>query len=178
MKRLGEKKLALAELTRFPGNARIHADTELRASIKRFGQYKPLTVRRTEDGYVILAGNGTADALEAEGFDKADCALLECDDHEARLINLADNKLSDMATDDKDALAELLSYLDGDYEGIGWTTDEVDRLIDPPPPDENAEETDITMRYGVIIECGTEDEQLRLLEQLSEQGLNVRALMT
>jgi hypothetical protein len=82
-----------------------------------------------------------------------------------------------MATDDKDALAELLSYLDGDYEGIGWNTDEVDRLIDPPPP-EDAEETDISMRYGVIIECGTEDEQLRLLEQLSEQGLNCRALMT
>ncbi len=177
MLRLGEKKLALAGLTRFPGNSRIHADAELRASIRRFGQYKPLTVRKTADGYVILAGNGTADALEAEGIDKADCALLECDDHEARLINLADNKLSDMATDDKDALAELLSYLDGDYEGIGWNTDEVDRLIDPPPP-EDAEETDISMRYGVIIECGTEDEQLRLLEQLSEQGLNCRALMT
>src|SRR5690348_6560448 len=126
MKRLGEKKLALADLTRFPGNSRIHADAELRASIKRFGQYKPLTVRKTEDGYVILAGNGTADALASEGYDKADCALLECDDHEARLINLADNKLSDMATDDKDALAELLSYLDGDYEGIGWTSAEVD----------------------------------------------------
>lgn len=177
MKRLGEKKLALADLARFPGNARIHADAELRASIRKFGQYRPLTVRVADGSYTILAGNGTADALAAEGHDKADCALLECDDHEARQINLADNKLSDMATDDRDALAELLSYLEGDYEGTGWTVAEVDKLIEPPGFGEDAPVDEITPQYGVIIDCSSEEEQLRLLERLGGEGLSCRALM-
>jgi ParB-like chromosome segregation protein Spo0J len=179
MKRLGERRVSLTDLGRFPGNSRIHADTELKASVKRFGQYKPLTVRVLPDkSYVILAGNGTADALAAAGYTEADCALLECDDLEARQINLADNRLSDLASDDKDALAELLSYLDEDYEGTGWSSDAVAKIIDPPPPGEDdAGLDDVGTRWGVIVECGSEDEQLRLLDELGGQGLNVRALM-
>jgi ParB-like chromosome segregation protein Spo0J len=179
MERIGERRLKLSVLTRFPGNARIHADDQIRASVRRLGQYRPLVVRVLDDDtMVILAGNGTADAMEAEGFTEADCALLKCSDEEATRINVADNRISDLATDDKDALVELLSYLDGDYEGTGFTGVEVDRMIDPPLPDEIGDGEEAGMRWGVIVECGTEDEQLRLLERLSADGLSVRALMT
>lgn len=179
MERLGEKRLRLDSLTRFPGNARIHADDQIRASVRRLGQYRPLVVRVLDnDTMVILAGNGTADALQAEGLTEADCALLKCTDDEATRINVADNRISDLATDDKDALVELLSYLDGDYEGTGWAATEVDRMIDPPLPDELGDSEEAGMRWGVIVECGSEDEQLRLLETLSADGLAVRALMT
>jgi ParB-like chromosome segregation protein Spo0J len=179
MERLGEQRLHLSDLARFPGNARIHADDQIRASVKRLGQYRPLVVRvLDDDSMVILAGNGTADAMEAEGFTEGDCALLKCSDDEAARINIADNRISDLATDDKDALVELLSYLDGDYEGTGFTAVEVDRMIDPPLPDELGDGEEAGMRWGVIVECGSEDEQLRLLETLSTQGLSVRALMT
>lgn len=179
VERLGEKHLKLATLTRFPGNARIHADDQIRASVRRLGQYRPLVVRVLDDDtMVILAGNGTADAMEAEGFTEADCALLKCSDEEATRINVADNRISDLATDDKDALVQLLSYFDGDYEGTGWSTSEVERMIDPPLPDELGDGEEAGMRWGIIVECGTEDEQLRLLETLSTQGLSVRALMT
>ena len=64
------------------------------------------------------------------------CELIICTDAEARKINLADNRrLSDLALDDTDALVELLSYLDGDYEGTGWTDPDVERMITPPEPD-------------------------------------------
>src|ERR1035441_6091662 len=39
-----------------------------------------------------------------------------------------------MAVDDPDDLVELLSYLDGDYEGTGWTEEDVEALITPPEP--------------------------------------------
>ncbi len=51
-------------------------------------------------------------------------------------------------------------------------------MIDPPLPDELGDGEEAGMRWGIIVECGTEDEQLRLLERLSADGLSVRALMT
>ena len=128
----GTRDIKIADLTRFPGNARRGNVAEIRKSIRRHGQYRAIVVRDCTDGLVILAGNHTRDALEAEGHDSARCEVITCTDDEARRVNLADNKLSDLATDDPDELAELLSYLDGDYEGTGWTEEDVDALITPP----------------------------------------------
>ena len=55
-------------------------------------------------------------------------------------INLADNRLAELGGYDDDALVELLSYLDEDYEGTGWTAEDVRKLIDVPdfePEDES-----------------------------------------
>lgn len=38
-----------------------------------------------------------------------------------------------MAGDDPDALLELLSYLDGDLDGSGWTETDIELMITPPP---------------------------------------------
>lgn len=178
MKVIGTEFLPVASLRRFPGNARVHADEALRASVKRLGQYRSVVGRRTGDGEVtVLAGNGTCDALAATGHATARVEVIECTDDEARRINLADNRLSDIATDDKDALAELLSYLDGDYLGTGWSDADVEKMLDVPDVGD-APEDDIDVRYGVIIDCSSEDEQLRLLERLGGEGLSCRALMT
>jgi DNA modification methylase len=128
----GTRDIPITDLTRFPGNARRGNVAEIRKSIRRHGQYRAIVVRDCPDGLVILAGNHTRDALEAEGHESARCEVITCTDDEARRVNLADNRLSDMAVDDSDALAELLSYLDGDYDGTGWTEEDVDALITPP----------------------------------------------
>jgi hypothetical protein len=126
---VGTRDVPLGELTRFPGNARVGNVDQIRASLRRNGQYRALVVRDTGNGLVVLAGNHTADALTAEGTDVARCEIITCTDDEARRINLADNKISDIAVYDEGDLTELLSYLDGDYDGTGWTTGEVDRLV-------------------------------------------------
>lgn len=132
---LATQDLRLSELERFPGNARRGNVAEIRKSLRRHGQYRAIVVRQCPDGSrVILAGNHTADALQAEGHETARCELIECSDDEARRIALADNKLAELGGYDDDALAELLSYLDDDYEGTGWTESEVQRLIDPELP--------------------------------------------
>ena len=105
---VGVREIAVGKLQRFPGNARRGNVEEIRASVRRLGQYRTIVVRDTGDGLVILAGNHTADALEAEGHKKVRCEVITCDDDEARRVNLADNHLSDMAEDDDKALAELL----------------------------------------------------------------------
>ncbi len=134
---LGTRDVPVRDLTPFPGNARRGNRAAIRASIQAHGQYKSLLVRACAEGLVVLAGNNTLAALVAEGYESARCEIVECGDLEARKINLADNRLSDLAVDDPDALVELLSYLDDDYAGTGFTETDVERLIsaEGPPGD-------------------------------------------
>jgi hypothetical protein len=122
-------EIPVGDLTRFPGNARRGNVAKIRESIKANGQYRSLVVRQCDDGLIILAGNHTYDALCAEGHPTARCEVITCTDREARKINIADNRLSDLALDDNDALVELLSYLDEDYEGTGYTQENIDFLL-------------------------------------------------
>lgn len=125
--------IPLDELTPFPGNAKRGDVDTIRASLRRNGQYRSLVVREIPNGpLIVLAGNHTLQALTAEGHPTARCEIVLCDDHTARRINLADNRTAELGTYDNDALAELLSYLDGDYDGTGYTDDDIQALITPP----------------------------------------------
>lgn len=170
----------LAELERFPGNARKHATKELRESV-RLGQYKSLLVCRRPDGrLVIVAGNGTADAMEAEKMTHAQVEVWNYTDAEARRVNVADNHLSDLGSDDQEALGALLEQFDGDYEGLGYTDQEIAKILGREPmPDPGDADTDgqDSQRWGLIVECGSEEEQVELLDELIGKGLNVRAIM-
>lgn len=126
---LGYETLRLDELIPFPGNARRGDVEKIRSSIRAHDQYRSLVVRRTGAGDVILAGNHTAQALIAEGRDTARCEVLECSETDAVKINLMDNKANDDAGYEDDALAALLSELDGDYFGTGYAEDEANELL-------------------------------------------------
>ena len=130
---VGTKDIPISALTRFPGNARRGNVAEIRKSIRRHGQYRAIVVRDCPDGLVILAGNHTRDALEAEGHESARCEVITCTDDEARRVAIADNRLAELGGYDDDALVELLSYLDEDYEGTGWAEEDVLALLAPDP---------------------------------------------
>lgn len=154
---------------------------EIRKSIRRHGQYRAIVVRSHDGGYVILAGNHTADALEAEGHELARCEVIECSDDEARRIALADNRMAELGSYDDAGLAELLSSLDGDYDGTGWTADDLEGLLGGDSSGDgggDAPEDELPVMWGIVVECGTEAEQAQLLARLDEQGYRVRALMT
>ena len=129
----GTRNVAISALQRFPGNARRGDVEAIRSSIRRFGQYRAIVVRDTGDGLVIVAGNHTRDALEAEGHDTARCEVITCTDDEARRINLADNRLAELGGYDDDDLAALLASLDGDYDGTGWAQEDLDALLGTEP---------------------------------------------
>lgn len=110
----------------------------------------------------------------------ARCEIITCDDAAARRINLADNKIPELGTYDNDALAELLSHLDGDYTGAGYTEADVEALIAPPDvlPDEgDASVSDTDAVWGVIVTCSDERQQSELLARLDGEGYAVRALV-
>src|SRR5690606_4351495 len=62
----------------------------------------------------------------------ARCEIVACDDDTARRINLIDNRANDAGGYDNEALAELLSYMDDDYEGTGYNAGDVNRLLYVP----------------------------------------------
>ncbi|EMF20397.1 gp1 [Streptomyces gancidicus BKS 13-15] len=153
--------LPLDQLTPFEGNAKVGNVPAILSSLRRNGQYRSLIIRDEGDGrLVILAGNHTAKALASHGEGPCDyrpkvggverpcgicqnqpwqpgarCEVITCDDDTARRINIADNRTADLGTYDQDALAELLSYLDDDFEGTGYSDDEVTRLVHTDLPE-------------------------------------------
>lgn len=177
------RELPLATLTRYPGNARRGNTTQIRASIRRNGQYRALVVRHHHDSYTILAGNHTADALTAEGHATARCEIIECTDSEAARINLADNRLAELGSYDDDALAALLAQLDGDYEGTGWDDETATALAaEPDPPPDSADlpagQDGYREQYGVIVMCPTEADQQAAYEDLLAHGYQCRVVTT
>ncbi|MFB7496069.1 hypothetical protein ACFC09_15480 [Streptomyces sp. NPDC056161] len=172
--------IPLDQLQPFPGNAR-RGDVELiLSSLKRNGQYRGLVTRHVQpDGpLVVLAGNHTMQALALHGPGPCDyrtnhqgeerpcgvchgeawtpsarCEVVICDDDTARRINLVDNRASEVGDWDRDALAELLSYLDEDgYEGTGYTEAEVRQLAHAVPPLDAGEEEFPTYDEGIPTE--------------------------
>lgn len=159
--------VALTDLNPFPGNAKRGDVPLILQSLRRNGQYRALVVRQLDDGrLVVLAGNHTMQALASHGPGPctervqsggeerpcgicqnepwepgARCEIVTCDDDTARRINLVDNRSSEKGDYDRDALAELLSYLEDDYDGTGYTDADVQLLIAPPPSLEELADT-------------------------------------
>jgi hypothetical protein len=122
-----------ALLLPFPGNAKLHDDDELDASVKRFeGQFRAVLARQLPDGGMqLLAGHGTTAALSRAGLKKVRVELISADDEEALAIVVADNQIGRAAGYDEKALAELLGRLDegAGFAGTGFDSQAFDDLM-------------------------------------------------
>jgi len=64
---------------------------ELAGSIRRYGLLSPLIVRRTENGYELIAGERRLRALRLLGEEETDAAVMAAGDRESALIALIEN---------------------------------------------------------------------------------------
>jgi DNA modification methylase len=116
-----------------PSNVRRHPERNLdaiKASLRRFGQVKPIVV---DPKGIIRAGNGTHAAAQALGWREIAVVRTRLDGVEATAYAIADNRTADLAAWDDAALAATLRALqsDGvDMPSVGFTDDEVDALIE------------------------------------------------
>lgn len=169
------ERVRTSELELYPGNARRGAVDAIVASLRTNGQFAPLIAQRST-GYV-LAGNHTLLAARQLRWAEIEVTYLDVDDEQAKKIVLAANRTADLATYDLDALASLLASID-DLDGTGYTDADLVGLLQ----DDHGEEGLIgkgegsRVRYGVVIYVADEHEQLELMEQLLEEGRDVRAL--
>jgi ParB-like chromosome segregation protein Spo0J len=139
---LGSRDVPIASLTFLARNPRRGDEGKIRESVRRLGQYRSVVVRDISGELVILAGNHTVRAMRAEGHETAYCGVIRCTDDEARRVAAADNRLGELPDPetgeryDPDDLAELLASLDGDFDGTGWTEEDLAGLLaeDEPEP--------------------------------------------
>lgn len=124
----------------YPGNARRGDVGAIAASLRENEQYAPLVVQSSTRR--VLSGNHTLKAAVSLGWAEIDVVLVDVDDTRARKINLSANRTAELPSPDTgqryddEALAGLLSALDGDYDGTGWAQEDLDALLaeDEPGP--------------------------------------------
>ncbi len=116
-----------------PANVRRHPERNLdtiKASLRRFGQQKPIVV---DASGIVRAGNGTLQAARALGWEQIAVVRTALAGSEATAFAIADNRSAELAEWDGPALAEQLRSLqseDFDLDAVGYTDDEVSGLID------------------------------------------------
>jgi DNA modification methylase len=119
----------IADLRPHAKNYRRHPPKQLavlQESLRMHGFQKPVVVQ--PDG-TILAGHGMVEAAELEGMENAPVHVYDGPYPEAFLA--MDNRASDLAEDDDQALADLLKALqdDGGLSGTGYGDEDLGALI-------------------------------------------------
>ena len=166
-------------LTADPANVRRHPDNNLdaiKASLKRFGQQKPIVVDSAD---IIRAGNGTWAAAKALGWKNIWIIKTALAGSDAVAYAIADNRTAELAQWDSPALASQLAALDAHLQlAAGFTPEEMAALtagLDQAPAD-NGVEVPLRQVFEVAVECHDEDDQREIYERLTQEGRKCRVL--
>src|SRR3990172_3502418 len=124
--------LPIEDLRPDPANPRKIAESELEAltrSIQEFGLVDPIIARR--DDKSVIGGHQRLLAARRLGYKTVPVVFLDLSNEQARLLNLALNKIS--GDWDEELLARMLSELDQtpgiDLSLSGFADDEVAKLL-------------------------------------------------
>lgn len=121
----------VSDLIPYAANSRTHSDeqvAQIAASITEFGWTNPILVDEQNN---VIAGHGRILAAKKLGFDAVPCIVLDnlTGDQKKALV-IADNKITDNAGwDTKTLIAELESLADFDFTNFGFSSDELDALL-------------------------------------------------
>lgn len=178
----GYEMVPVGKLVEHPANPRRGRVDAIEASIIANGFYGAVVAQRST-GH-ILGGNHRFQAAQLTGMEKIPVIWADVDDATAKRILLADNRTNDIAGYDDDALLAILEECRAEENllGTGYDDKFVDDLLkkvqaEPLPDTGDADDDPLTEGWGVIVECDSESQQMRLLEQLNSEGLQCRALI-
>lgn len=171
----------VADLIPYAANSRTHSDAQvaqIAASIKEFGWTNPILVSGDD---TIIAGHGRLLAARKLALVEVPVIVL---DHlskpQQRALVIADNQLALNAGWDMDMLkAEIedLKLDDFDIDLLGFDEKFLDALNAEPFEEERiGEEQDVEAVFEIAVTCADEDEQEKVYQILTEQGLKCRVL--
>ena len=120
--------LLISSLSLDPANVRKHPEKNIQsiiASLKRFGQQKPIVV---DANGIVRAGNGTLMAAQQLGYTEIAIVRSPLKGSEATAYAIADNRTAELAEWDEGSLAEQLAALQIEDEELALATgfDEAD----------------------------------------------------
>ena len=180
----------LDKLTRLPGNPRRGDVESVIRSYTRWGQLKPIVATgNAEDGGIVSAGNHQLDAVRQMGWDSIAVVWTDHSPSEAEAFALADNRTSELGTnDDSDLLAMLLRVTSADTDLLAaasyGTSDLIELLSAQPEPflieqDDGGDQSgDLNATYAIVVSCTDEMHQLELVERFMAEGLACRVLIS
>ena len=126
------EKVAVGSLSLDPANVRAHGSRNLdaiMASLRRFGQQKPIVV---DSNSVVRAGNGTLESAIALGWKTIDVVKTGLVASEATAFSIADNRTAELGEWDGDQLqVQLLALQDEDetmMADLAFTVEELESL--------------------------------------------------
>jgi len=129
-------EIPVGDLALLPGNPRQGDIGAVSESFRVNGVYQSIIVNRgtaTGRPLEVIAGNHRAQAARQLGMGTIPAIVLDVDDEQATRIALADNRTSDLADYDTDALVLMMKSLP-DLEGTGYDGDDLDDLLRDPAP--------------------------------------------
>ena len=125
----------IASLSLDPANVRRHPEKNIQsiiASLKRFGQQKPIVV---DANGIVRAGNGTLMAAKQLGYTEIAIVRSPLKGSEATAYAIADNRTAELAEWDEGSLAEQLAALQIEDEELalatGFDEADIDALLAP-----------------------------------------------
>jgi ParB family chromosome partitioning protein len=166
------ESVAIEALSADPANARKHGQRNLdaiAASLRRFGQQKPIVV---DSRGIVRAGNGTLAAAKALGWSHINIVRSNLSATELTAFAIADNRTAELAEWDAEVLGGLLA--DGELGDVGFTEDELEKFVDRSAENEESLESEIRESFEVVIACRDEGEQKQLYERLIAEGYSCR----
>lgn len=126
------EKISILELKNDSQNARKHSKTNITAiekSLKQFGQRKPIVVDKND---IVVAGNGTLEALRNLGWAEVEVVRIPDDwsDAQIKAFAVADNRTAELAEWDNENLLKALLEIDeaGLLTASGYIEDELKTL--------------------------------------------------
>lgn len=105
------QKINLNQLKHYSLNCKKHNQKNIDAikhSVVEFTQYKPLVISKRN--FEIIVGNGTYQALKQLNFEYADCIILDLSEEQQKILNIADNKTSDLSVWNQNLIDKLKNF--------------------------------------------------------------------
>lgn len=138
-----------------PGDAEYEA---LKNSLERFGVAEPLIVNETTGN--LVSGHQRLNVLKASGVQEVEVVLVEMDEEQEKLLNIAMNKI-DGEWDYKKLEALFDEISADDIKFTGFTTEELENLFEDGLPDWGDEDRE----DGTAESGDTGDEELETPEK-------------
>ena len=157
---------------------------ELAASIREHGILQPLTVRGTEGGYELVAGERRLRAALLAGLTEVPCIVMQMDDRESGLAALVENlQRQDLDfIEEARGISRLMELTDMNQEQtarlLGKSQSAIANklrlLRHSEPVLEALRRERLTERHGrALLKLPQEQDKLDAIAQISRQGLSV-----
>lgn len=118
----------IRDLEPYPGNPRQGDVGLLTQLLRAHGQYRPIVVNRRNNR--VLAGNHLMEAAKQLGWERIGVSYVDADADTEKRIVLVDNRASDLASYDMEALGRLVAGQGpAGIEAAGYTLGDLDDII-------------------------------------------------